>query len=48
MSRVADHDRAKMIPELRKFVPDAEVPVNMFEYAWTSDPIAKARALVSV
>ncbi|KAJ5246005.1 hypothetical protein N7468_000988 [Penicillium chermesinum] len=46
MSRINDERREEMLNELRRFVPNAELPKNMFAFAWASDPIKKAAQLV--
>ncbi|RDW74559.1 uncharacterized protein DSM5745_07221 [Aspergillus mulundensis] len=46
MSRTNDERRAEMLDELRRYVPDAEVPKDMFTYTWPSEPIKEAAQLV--
>lgn len=49
MSMVHDENRGSVLEQLRKFVPNAEYPEDMFEYTWLSDPVHEARiALQSV
>jgi salicylate hydroxylase len=48
MSRVGDEHREVVMGDLRKFIPDAELPENMWLYAWDSFPVKEAeRALAS-
>lgn len=46
LSRMDDGRRGEMIDELRKYVPDAEVPENMFSFAWNSYPAREAKRLL--
>lgn len=46
MSRVDDSRRGEMADELRKYVPDATVPENMFSFAWNSYPAREAEGLL--
>ncbi|KAH7072043.1 hypothetical protein BKA63DRAFT_567972 [Paraphoma chrysanthemicola] len=46
MSRVGDEHREVVMEDLRKYIPDAELPQNMWLYAWDSFPVKEAeRAL---
>ncbi|CAG7921648.1 unnamed protein product [Penicillium olsonii] len=47
MSRTNDERRGEMMDELRRFVPDAELPKNMFAFTWPSDPVKEAAQLVA-
>lgn len=47
MSRTNDERRAEMLDELRRYVPNAELPGNMFEFTWPSDPVREAAQLVA-
>ncbi|RDW67481.1 uncharacterized protein DSM5745_09347 [Aspergillus mulundensis] len=47
MSQKPNERRAEMIEELRRYVADAEVPSDMFRFAWGSDPVGKARGLLT-
>lgn len=38
MSRVGDQLRQTVVDDLKKFVPNAKMPENMFHFAWSSDP----------
>ncbi|KAL4980950.1 hypothetical protein BDW66DRAFT_156088 [Aspergillus desertorum] len=46
MSRTNDERRGEMLDELRRYVPHAELPHDMFAYTWPSDPIKEAAQLV--
>lgn len=46
LSRMDDGRRGEMADELRKYVPDAEVPENMFAFAWNSYPTREAERLL--
>lgn len=46
MSRTNDEQRREMLDELRRYVPDAEVPTNMLAFTWLSDPVKAAAQLV--
>ncbi|RAH64620.1 FAD/NAD(P)-binding domain-containing protein [Aspergillus aculeatinus CBS 121060] len=46
MSKTHDEKRAEMLDELRQFVPEAEVPQNMFAFAWSSYPAREAERLL--
>ncbi|KAL4900723.1 hypothetical protein BDW74DRAFT_170681 [Aspergillus multicolor] len=46
MSRTNDERRAEMLDDLRRYVPDAEVPKDMFSYTWPSEPIKESAQLV--
>ncbi|KAI0973196.1 monooxygenase [Xylaria arbuscula] len=43
MSRTNDEKRSTMMDELRKYIPDAQLPNNMFEYTWDSYPLRDAK-----
>ncbi|KAL2865894.1 uncharacterized protein BJX67DRAFT_356739 [Aspergillus lucknowensis] len=45
MSRVNEERRAEMLDELRRFVPNAELPEDMFAFTWPSDPVKEAEQL---
>ncbi|KAL4757336.1 uncharacterized protein BDW70DRAFT_153410 [Aspergillus foveolatus] len=47
MSRINDERRGEMLDELRRYVPNAELPHEMFEFTWPSDPIKEAAHLVA-
>ncbi|KAL4749498.1 hypothetical protein BDW72DRAFT_214015 [Aspergillus terricola var. indicus] len=47
MSRINDERREEMLDELRRYVPNAELPHEMFEYTWPSDPNKEAAQLVA-
>ncbi|KAL4969013.1 uncharacterized protein BDV14DRAFT_196331 [Aspergillus stella-maris] len=47
MSRINDERRGEMLDELRRYVPGAELPEDMFAYTWPSDPIKDAGRLVA-
>lgn len=36
MSKINDERRGEMMDDLRKFVPDAELPPNIFPYLWNN------------
>lgn len=46
LSRMDDERRGEMADELRKYVPDAQVPENMFSFAWNSYPAKEAGVLL--
>lgn len=46
MSKTHAEKRAEMLDELRQFVPEAEVPQNMFAFAWSSYPAREAERLL--
>lgn len=48
MSRVNDERRGEMMDELRKYVPSAELPENMWLYAWNSFPAKEAQHLIEL
>ncbi|KAJ4319010.1 hypothetical protein N0V94_004147 [Neodidymelliopsis sp. IMI 364377] len=43
MSRVGDEHRENVMEDLKRFVPDAELPDNMWQYAWDSFPVKEAQ-----
>jgi salicylate hydroxylase len=43
MSKVNDERRATMMEDLRKFVPEAELPPDMFPYLWNDYVIQDAQ-----
>ncbi|KAJ5767762.1 hypothetical protein N7533_000345 [Penicillium manginii] len=47
MSRTNDERRAEMLHELHRYVPSAELPKDMFAFAWISDPVREAAQLVA-
>ncbi|KAJ5339248.1 hypothetical protein N7452_005976 [Penicillium brevicompactum] len=47
MSRTQDERRAEMLDELRKYVPNAELPKDMFSFTWPSDPVQNAKHLLA-
>ena len=47
MSRTNDERRAEMLDELRRYVPNAELPKDMFAFTWPSDPVTEAAHLVA-
>ncbi|KAJ5833644.1 hypothetical protein N7474_001955 [Penicillium riverlandense] len=46
MSKTHDERRAEMLDELRKYVPNAEVPPDMFSFTWPSCPDQDAKRLL--
>jgi salicylate hydroxylase len=42
MSRVGDEHREKVMGDLKKFVPGAKMPENMFLHSWKSFPVKEA------
>ncbi|KAJ4351120.1 uncharacterized protein N0V89_006459 [Didymosphaeria variabile] len=42
MSRVGDEHREKVMGDLKRFVPDAKMPGNMWLHAWKSFPVKEA------
>lgn len=46
MSKTDDERRAEMLDELRKYVPKAEVPSDMFSFTWPSYPGRDAKRLL--
>lgn len=47
MSQKPNERRAEMLDELRRYVPDAQIPTDMIAFTWSSDPAAKARRLLA-
>ncbi|CBF87163.1 uncharacterized protein ANIA_02593 [Aspergillus nidulans FGSC A4] len=47
MSQKPNERRAEMLDELRRYVPDAQIPPDMIAFTWSSDPAAKARRLLA-
>lgn len=47
MSRTQDDRRADMLGELRKYVPNAELPKDMFSFTWPSDPVQRVKHLLA-
>ncbi|KAL4757268.1 uncharacterized protein BDW70DRAFT_163682 [Aspergillus foveolatus] len=47
MSQKPNERRAEMLDELRRYVPDAQIPADMIAFTWGSDPAAKARRLLA-
>lgn len=47
MSKINDERRGEMMDDLRKFVPDAQLPKSMFEYAWHSYVVRDAQKLLA-
>ncbi|KAF5671996.1 salicylate 1-monooxygenase [Fusarium heterosporum] len=48
MSKINDERRGEMMDDLRKFVPDAELPPNIFPYLWNNNVLDDAqKALVA-
>ncbi|KAJ6128922.1 hypothetical protein N7471_010139 [Penicillium samsonianum] len=47
MSKTHDERRAEMLAELREYVPNAEVPKDMFSFTWPSNPAEDARRLLA-
>ncbi|KAF7679750.1 salicylate 1-monooxygenase [Alternaria burnsii] len=43
MSRVGDEHREVVMEDLRRFVPGAKMPTNMWLYAWNSFPVQAAQ-----
>ncbi|OOF96328.1 hypothetical protein ASPCADRAFT_206516 [Aspergillus carbonarius ITEM 5010] len=46
MSKVDDDRRAQMLDELRTYVPNAQVPKDMFSFTWSSYPGRDAQRLL--
>lgn len=46
MSKVPHDQREQMLGELRTYVPNAEIPEDMWTYTWPSDPAHEARCLL--
>lgn len=46
MSKINDERRGEMMEDLRKFVPDAQLPNSMFEYSWDSYVVRDAQELL--
>lgn len=46
MSKTQNERRAEMMDELRTYVPGAELPENMFAFAWASNPTREAERLL--
>lgn len=47
MSKTPDERRAEMLDELRKYVPNAELPKDMFSFTWPSNPAQDAQGLLA-
>ncbi|KAJ6142737.1 hypothetical protein N7471_002190 [Penicillium samsonianum] len=47
MSKAPDERRAEMVDELRKYVPNAELPKDMFSFTWPSNPAQDAQGLLA-
>lgn len=47
MSKTHDERRGEMLDELRKYVPDAQVPKDMFRFTWASEPAQEAADLLA-
>ncbi|KAJ5689675.1 hypothetical protein N7462_004067 [Penicillium macrosclerotiorum] len=47
LSKKPNERRAELLDELRTYVPDAEVPDDMFAYAWLSYPKQEAQRLLA-
>lgn len=47
MSKTHDERRAEMLAELREYVPNAEVPKDMFSFTWPSNPAEDAKRLLA-
>ncbi|KAL4807579.1 monooxygenase [Aspergillus unguis] len=43
MSRMSDDRRGEMMDGLKRFVPDAQLPRDMFAFTWLSDPVKEVR-----
>lgn len=41
-SRVGNEERAEVMEELRRYIPDAKMPENQVQYAWDSYPMKEA------
>jgi salicylate hydroxylase len=46
MSKISDDRRGEMLEELRRYVPDAELPKDMVSFSWSSYPAEDARRLL--
>ena len=47
MSRVGDEHREQVMGELHKFLPEADMPKNMWHFAWNSYPVKSAQKALS-
>ncbi|KAF3044653.1 hypothetical protein E8E12_007576 [Didymella heteroderae] len=48
MSRVGDEQREEVMGELQKFIPEADMPENMWLFAWDSYPVREAEKALSL
>ncbi|KAF5607442.1 3-hydroxybenzoate 6-hydroxylase 1 [Fusarium pseudoanthophilum] len=48
MSKINDERRGEMMEDLRKFVPDAELPPNIFPYLWNNFVLEDAQKALAV
>ncbi|KAE8307049.1 FAD/NAD(P)-binding domain-containing protein [Aspergillus transmontanensis] len=48
MSKTHDERRAEMLEELRTYVPNAELPPDMFSFTWSSYPVRDTQRLLQV
>ncbi|KAJ5813245.1 hypothetical protein N7447_010268 [Penicillium robsamsonii] len=48
MSKTHDERRAEMVDELRHYVPNAELPKDMFSFTWPSNPAQDVQRLLAV
>lgn len=46
MSKTSDDRRGEMLEELRRYVPDAELPKDMVAFSWSSYPAEDARRVL--
>lgn len=47
MSRVGDEQREKVMGDLREYLPEADMPENMWLFAWDSYPVRDAEKALS-
>lgn len=47
MSKTHDERRAEMLDELRIYVPNAELPKDMFSFTWPSNPAQDSQGLLA-
>lgn len=47
MSRVGDEQREKVMGDLKQYVPEADMPKNMWLFAWDSYPVREAEKALS-
>jgi salicylate hydroxylase len=47
LSRVGDELQEAVMDDLRRFVPNAKMPEDMFRYAWASYPTKDAEGMLA-